>query len=197
MGRDGGCPRSGPPDRSYRRAMTSTPTTRRVDLPAAVGTLGALGFTAVGGLQALDPTFAGEAAFASRNVPSAVAALLMAGSSSRCAAAERPGPGGSCGSGWSPPRSAGWWTPRPSSSPRPWASTTRRPLPGRRPALRLARCGRQPRRSRLGRVLDRVRRRAAHHAEPGPRCGIAPASRVRRFVAACRACRRQCRACGR
>jgi hypothetical protein len=68
------------PDRSYRRAMTSTHATRRVDLPAAVGTLGALGFTAVGLLQAIDPSFPGEPAFAVRTIPSAISALLMAGS---------------------------------------------------------------------------------------------------------------------
>lgn len=44
-----------------------------------LGTVGALVFTAVGVLQTIDPTFPGEAAFAGRNVPSAIGALLMVG----------------------------------------------------------------------------------------------------------------------
>ena len=54
--------------------MTSSRT-----LPATLGTLGALVFTGVGVLQTIDPTFPGEPAFAGRNVPSAIGALLMAG----------------------------------------------------------------------------------------------------------------------
>jgi hypothetical protein len=44
-----------------------------------LGTVGALVFTGVGVLQTIDPTFPGEPAFAGRNVPSAIGALLMAG----------------------------------------------------------------------------------------------------------------------
>jgi hypothetical protein len=54
--------------------MTSSRT-----LPATLGTLGALVFTGVGVLQTIDPTFPGEPAFAGRNVPSAIGALLMVG----------------------------------------------------------------------------------------------------------------------
>ena len=133
------------PDRSYRRAMTSTHTTRLVDFPAALGTLGALGFTAVGVLQAIDPTFPGEAAFAGRNSPSAIAALLKVGS---VVALHRSGAAGTrrfvriglaaAALGWVvdaaaqlisqamgfdyPPRST--WPPPPRSSPRPVRSPT-------------------------------------------------------------------------
>ena len=54
--------------------MTSSHTSASL-----LGTLGALVFTGVGVLQTIDPTFAGEPAFAGRNVPSAIGALLMAG----------------------------------------------------------------------------------------------------------------------
>ena len=54
--------------------MTSPHTTASL-----LGTLGALVFTGVGVLQTVDPTFPGEAAFAGRNVPSALGALLVVG----------------------------------------------------------------------------------------------------------------------
>ena len=44
-----------------------------------LGTIGAAVFTGVGVLQTIDPTFPGEPAFAGRNVPSAIGALLMVG----------------------------------------------------------------------------------------------------------------------
>jgi hypothetical protein len=53
-------------------------TSSRSTVPL-LGTVGALVFTGVGVLQTIDPTFAGEPAFAARNVPSAIGALLMAG----------------------------------------------------------------------------------------------------------------------
>ena len=54
--------------------MTSSQATVPV-----LGTVGALVFTGVGVLQTIDPTFPGEPAFAGRNVPSAIGALLMVG----------------------------------------------------------------------------------------------------------------------
>src|SRR6476619_2498310 len=53
-------------------------TSSRSTVPL-LGTVGALVFTGVGVLQTIDPTFPGEPAFAGRNVPSAIGALLMVG----------------------------------------------------------------------------------------------------------------------
>jgi hypothetical protein len=54
--------------------MTSSGTTFSL-----LGTIGAAVFTGVGVLQTIDPTFPGEPAFAARNAPSAIGALLMVG----------------------------------------------------------------------------------------------------------------------
>ena len=54
--------------------MTSSGTTFSL-----LGTIGAAVFTGGGVLQTIDPTFPGEPAFAGRNAPSAIGALLMVG----------------------------------------------------------------------------------------------------------------------